>query len=169
MSDQNPLTSHNRPDHHRLGQLLRQRQLITENQLQQALSYQQAHGTKLGESLIALGYLDSAVLNRILRRQRWLTPCAACIVLFSPLTLVWADESEDIPESNFTQDWLEPNPWSHSKVEHISEHSTPLDMLGFIALNGWHIYKGEPDAGDMNFSIKQHNDDAYSVQLSMRF
>lgn len=161
--------SHSRPEHLRLGQLLRQRQLITEEQLTQALQWQAEQSVRLGEALVTLGFIDQQQLNRILRRQRWLTPCAACMVMLSPLSMVWADQQEYLPDSGFSQDWVEPNRWSYAEQERLGERSKPIDILSFMALSGWDIYKGEPEAGDLKFSLKQHNDDAYSLQLSMRF
>lgn len=158
-----------RPDHLRLGQLLRQRQLISEQQLQQALQLQQAQGVRLGEALLTLGFISKQQLNRVLRRQRWLTPCAACIVMLSPVSMVWAESADELPDSGFSQDWVEPNRWSYAEQERLGERSKPIDILSFMALSGWDIYQGEPEAGDLKFSLKQHNDDVYSLQLSMRF
>ncbi len=50
----------------KFGQLLLQANLITEQQLEEALEYQRAHGGRLGEVLCELGYLTNEDLTRTL-------------------------------------------------------------------------------------------------------
>lgn len=53
----------------RLGDLLIQQGLITEQQLKTALEEQNARKTKLGETLLALGYLSAAQFSQVLSEQ----------------------------------------------------------------------------------------------------
>lgn len=53
----------------RLGDLLIQQGLITEQQLATALEEQKARKTKLGETLLALGYLSTAQFSNVLSEQ----------------------------------------------------------------------------------------------------
>ncbi len=53
----------------RIGALLIESDLITEKQLQEALALQQKQGGKIVETLISLGYLNTAEFTRFLARQ----------------------------------------------------------------------------------------------------
>ena len=53
----------------RLGDLLVQKGLITEEQLMRALKEQRQRGTKLGETLISLGYVSERAIVKILCDQ----------------------------------------------------------------------------------------------------
>lgn len=53
----------------KLGELLVQSRLLTEEQLQTALSEQQRSGGKLGETLVRLGLVTEAALVEVLARQ----------------------------------------------------------------------------------------------------
>lgn len=53
----------------RLGDLLVNEQIITEDQLIQALAYQKKSGLKLGKSLISLGFIDEDKMLNFLSRQ----------------------------------------------------------------------------------------------------
>jgi DNA-binding response OmpR family regulator len=53
----------------KIGQLLQQARLVDEQQLETALSYQQARGGKLGEILVSLNYLSEQQLLEVLSRK----------------------------------------------------------------------------------------------------
>ncbi|MGI9285363.1 MAG: hypothetical protein ACR2P1_08235, partial [Pseudomonadales bacterium] len=53
----------------RIGDLLVQQQLITEQQLQDALRQQKVTGQKIGRTLIDLGLIEEDQLLRLLSRQ----------------------------------------------------------------------------------------------------
>ncbi len=53
-----------------LGELLvHEWKLITEEQLETAIDWQQRHGGQLGQALVDLGIISSADLDRVVRRQ----------------------------------------------------------------------------------------------------
>jgi hypothetical protein len=52
-----------------LGQLFVEKGLLTEEQLDWALSDQEANGGRLGEKLVELGYVSSTALARVLAEQ----------------------------------------------------------------------------------------------------
>lgn len=60
----------------RLGELLRASDLITEDQLQQALQEQGRTGLKLGSTLVALGFVDENLLATFLSMQTGV-PCVS--------------------------------------------------------------------------------------------
>lgn len=161
---QRPADSH--PRRLRLGWLLRQYNLLSRAQLASALRYQRQHKLRLGEALLRLGLIDPRTLNRMLRRQRWLTPCATCLLLCSPFSAAWA---ADEAESGFSQDWLDSSRWSHVAQEHITQQTAVGDVLTLVAAYGWQWYDGEQQAGDVSISLKQPEQDGLSLQLSMRF
>ena len=151
---------------HRLGQLLLQRQEITEQQLQQALSYQAQNPCQLGQALISLGFIDERTLRNVLRRQRWIKPCAACFALIAPFSMTWADEDK---EAAFSGDWLEASHWDLVDDDSVSAHSSSADLMKFVAMTAWGIYQGEPQAGEIRYSVSQTNNQGYNLELSMRF
>lgn len=80
----------------RLGRLLLKEGLISRIQLQQALTHQIAHQLKLGESLVALGFIQSRTIKRVLSKQRLMRSIIAGVMFASsPFTSVMANESTD--------------------------------------------------------------------------
>ena len=61
---------------YRLGSLLVQKGILTPNQLQIALSYQNDNHVKLGQALISLNYVTPSTLKRVLVKQSWLKTVA---------------------------------------------------------------------------------------------
>lgn len=55
----------------KLGEILVLRNLITRDQLNTALNYQQENGQKLGQLLVASGFLTSDILHQVLYEQYW--------------------------------------------------------------------------------------------------
>lgn len=55
----------------KIGEILVRRNLITQEQLNAALKYQQQDEQKLGQLLISSGFLTSDVLNQALYEQYW--------------------------------------------------------------------------------------------------
>ena len=53
----------------RLGEILIKENLITPDQLKQALDHQKANGGRLGNSLVKLGFLNDDEVTAILSRQ----------------------------------------------------------------------------------------------------
>ena len=54
---------------YRLGDLLISRGVITQDQLDEALIYQQQHQLTLGKALVALGYINKSKVRRTLIKQ----------------------------------------------------------------------------------------------------
>jgi hypothetical protein len=157
----------------RLGQILLAKQVITEQQLELALGYQALHNKPVGHCLMALGFIEQKDLNRALRRQTWLRPCAACLTcLCAPFTFApcFADESS---EDDFHQQWTEQHdPYSHwSNTAHLNESQlASFDVLKVAAEAAWGIYQGEPKAGEWQYALsKQNSNDAYSISMQVYF
>ena len=53
----------------KLGELLVKENLITPQQLQEALQYQKQHGGKLGYNLVKLGFVKDEEITQLLSRQ----------------------------------------------------------------------------------------------------
>lgn len=157
----------------RLGQILLAQQSITAKQLVHALDYQAQHGQPIGHCLLALSYVEQKVLNRALRRQTWLKPCAACLTcLCAPFTFshCYADE---VLEGALHTDWIEQHdPYSHwSGSAHISGNELAgIDIVTMAAEAAWGIYQGEPEAGEWQYALsKQGSGDGYAISLQMHF
>jgi len=41
--------------------------------------------------------------------------------------------------------------------------------MKFVAMTAWDIYQGEPQAGEIRYSVSQTNNQGYNLELSMRF
>lgn len=157
----------------RLGQILLAKQVITEQQLELALDYQARHHKPLGCCLMALGFIEQKHLNRALRRQSWLRPCAACLTcLCAPFTFTpcFANESS---EDNFHQQWAEQHdPYAHwSDAMYLSGNQfDTFDALKVAAEAVWGIYQGEPESGEWQYALaKQTADNGFSISLKMHF
>ncbi len=156
----------------RLGQILMAKQAISDHQLELALEYQALHGEPIGHCLLALGFIDQKVLDRALRRQSWLKPCAACLTcLCAPFTFspCFANDTSHITN----QDWTEQHdPYSNwSQTVHLAgDQLASIDVLKVAAEAAWGIYQGEPEAGEWQYSLsKQGAGSGYSVSIQMHF
>ncbi|NRA23020.1 MAG: hypothetical protein HRU08_00785 [Oleispira sp.] len=157
----------------RLGQILLARDAITEHQLELALEYQALHGQPVGLCLIDLGFIDQKTLNRALRRQSWLKPCAACLTcLCAPFTFSSCFASQALEEP-FHDQWTEQHdPYTHwSNNLHLrSTQLVSIDMLRVAAEAAWGIYQGEPKVGEWQYSLsKQAFGNGYSVSMQVHF
>lgn len=157
----------------RLGQILLARKAITEQQLDLALEYQTRHGKPVGHCLMVLGFIEQKDLNRALRRQTWLKPCAACLTcLCAPFTFSPCFANEDA-DDGLHQQWTEQHdPYSHwSGNTHVSiDTLDSFDVLKVAAEAAWGIYQGEPQAGEWQYALlKQGSGDGYSVSMQMHF
>lgn len=157
----------------RLGQILLARQVITEQQLDLALEYQSLHAQPVGHCLMALGFIDQKDLNRALRRQSWLKPCAACLTcLCAPFTFSPCSANE-IADDDFHQQWTEQHdPYSHwAEGVHLSKDQlVSIDVLKVAAEAAWGIYQGTPESGEWQYALsKQNSGDGYSISMKMHF
>lgn len=155
----------------RLGQILLAQQSITAKQLAHALDYQAQHAQPIGHCLLALGYIEQRVLNRALRRQSWLKPCAACLTcLCAPFTFSTCS-ADDSLERDLHVDWIEQHdPYSHwAESTHLSsKNQSGMDFVKIVAEAAWGIYQGEPEAGDWQYSLSEQTA-GYSVSMTMSF
>jgi hypothetical protein len=157
----------------RLGQILLAKQVITEQQLELALQYQARHNKPVGYCLIALGFIEEKDLNRALRRQSWMKPCAACLTcLCAPFTFApcFADNSSsDIFQQQWTEQHEAQSHWSDTT--HLSASKmNGLDVLKVAAEAAWAVYQGEPKAGEWQFALsKQSSSNGYSINMQMHF
>ena len=75
----------------RLGNILLKRQLVTQNQLEQALIFQQENELRLGEALLKMELIDRRQLKSALRKQSWLRVATTCLTLsLTPFTPAFA-------------------------------------------------------------------------------
>ena len=152
---------------HQLGQLLLRRKAITEAQLQHALQLQASQPQPLGEALKTLGYIDDKTLMRTLRQQRWLRPTAACFAFMSPFSMCFAESPDDEPD--FSTQWLQQAQWHYVvQPDQVSGHES-ADLLKLVVLPAWDVYLGEPEPGEMRYTISQAGDDGYQLQMTMHF
>ncbi|WP_196140260.1 hypothetical protein [Aliikangiella sp. G2MR2-5] len=88
----------------KVGLLLLEKELISEQQLATALKIQQETGKRLGQTLVEMGAITSFQLNKALCRQKWLRSAFAGIVIAAtPICPVLADEKVSINEPGFNQ------------------------------------------------------------------
>ena len=80
--------------------------------------------------------------------------------------MTWADEDK---EAAFSGDWLEASHWDLVDDDSVSAHSSSADLMKFVAMTAWDIYQGEPQAGEIRYSVSQTNNQGYNLELSMRF
>ena len=77
----------------RLGQLLVEHKLITEEQLSEATQLQQSVGKRLGEILVEQGLVAQKHINRVLRKQKRMRMLALAVtVLVAPFQMARADD-----------------------------------------------------------------------------
>ena len=155
----------------RLGQILLAREAINEHQLELALEYQSLHGEPVGRCLLALGFIDHKTLNRALRRQSWLKPCAACLTcLCAPFTFspCFANEStEDFTNDQWTEQHDPYSNWSDD-VYLSSEQLASVDVLRIAAETAWGIYQGVPESGEWQYGLSKQSE-GYTVSMQMHF
>lgn len=155
----------------RLGQILLAQKSITDKQLAKALDYQAQHGEPIGHCLLALGYIEQKVLNRALRRQTWLKPCAACLTcLCAPFTFSTCNADESSAGS-LHADWIEQHdPYSHWADSTIlsSKDQAGIDFIKMAAEAAWGIYQGEPEPGEWQYSLNKQSA-GYTVSMKMHF
>ena len=150
----------------RLGQLLLNRRAITRKQLDDALQYQREHaGAKLGEALIALGAIDEGVLQRVLRQQRWLRPCATCFALLSPMSVTYAYD----PDEHLLSAQDEAATYWYLQEEEQQSYSGSEQAMRVLS-TAYDLYKGEPEAGEWRYSLSETDSSTgYQVEVKVFF
>jgi len=153
---------------HRIGQLLLNNRSITQRQLREALVYQQSHDCRIGEALIATGAIDEPLLRKVLRRQRWLRPCATCFALLSPFSYTYAIDPEQNQAVNYyanqTDQWDLLHQW-----QSYSEDSPQVSRILSTALD---VYMGAPEKGEWRYAVSRtaaNDDEGYQVEVRWFF
>lgn len=164
-NNQNQLDASQLP--YRLGDLLVRRHLISNEQLSRALQQQARLGGKLGQVLVDLGYINARTLNRTLRKQRWLRPCAACFAFMAPFSQTYANEYS---EHDVYNSWSQSSSWDVSASQHIGQTDSSIDLMKLAAETAWDIYQGEPEKGEWRYSLtKAQESSGYSIEMRVHF
>ena len=152
---------------HRLGDLLLRQELIDQQQLQQALACQRRHGQRLGEVLIELGFISDKTLKQVLRKQRWLRPCAACFAVIAPFSACFASEDS---RADAYSSWGQQTHLNWSAQDGINATSSSVDMMKIAAETAWDIYQGEPEKYEWRYSLSKPQDSSgYHIEMTMHF
>ena len=113
----------------RVGEVLLQRGLITQSQLNQALAEQKQNSAPLGEILVQQGWVSHAQLKQALNEQYWRNITATALISLStliPSATRWAASPvvASIPQKAAHADSIDPHAESHA--ESHAEHKTSL-------------------------------------------
>jgi len=163
---------------YRLGDLLTSKGVITQDQLDEALIYQQQHELTLGKALIALGYTDQAKIRRTLIKQHWLRRTAAIVALvMAPFSFCHGnDELEQLPEYSYTQVAQSPCPsQAFESIYDFDNGLADLDTIQATTAALWYVSQGGIDNGTLADVPIQLNltsdgfDDGLSLNVSVRF
>lgn len=166
---------------YRLGSLLLQKKLISQDQLDTALRHQREQGLHLGEALIDLGFINEKQIKRALNRQSRVRFYAA-VVTFCMAPVSWCqasqnDELEHLPEYTFTQ--VADQLGSHGLDSDLGDFSidsneSGIDLLGVTTSAAWYLYKGGLANNQMNdvpvkMKLSANTGNGYKVQFSIDF
>ena len=164
---------------YRLGDLLIKRGAITQDQLDEALIYQQQHQLTLGKALVSLGYINKSKVRRTLIKQHWLRKIAAVTALvMAPLSFCHGnnEELEQLPEYAHTQVAQSPCPFETTQSDYgfdTSEIDLGLVQAATAAL--WYVSQGGIDNGELADVPVQLNlssegfESGVSLSLSVKF
>lgn len=160
----------------RLGHILIKRQVITQQQLDMALTHQLHHGMALGEALVELGMASNYQIARALRKQSRLRFAAALTALIvGPFTVCHAQQKiEQLPEYEFTQvaDAFYPN---KTDFDGYSSGGDNVDLLQVASATTWFLAQGgvnkdfEVKEVPMTMNLTTDNDNSYKVNVSIKF
>ena len=153
------------PVQYRLGQILLNKKLVTQEDLQRALAFQELHGCKLGEALVAMGAISQSGLRRALTQQRWLRNCATCIALLTPVSMSYAYEPVQYTNTLNLQDYPE-----YGRIPTSDPYAQDDDYVGDMLAAAWSLYRGKPEEGEWRYSLGRTDDKkGYEVNLSLHF
>lgn len=123
----------------RLGNLLINKGLVTEQQLAQAIDHQKVSGVRLGEALVSLGVLTDRQISKALRRQSSIRFAATlATAMMMPFQVVKADAARienDEPPAQELQN--QPGmgglqPLNEMEMDGVSAQGLREDLLGLI-------------------------------------
>lgn len=164
---------------YRLGDLLISRGVITQDQLEEALIYQQHHQLTLGKALVALGFINKSKVRRTLIKQHWLRKVAAITALvMAPLSFCHGnnDELEQLPEYEYTQVAQNPCPFDSTENQYgFHNNEVDLSLVEAASAALWYVSQGGIDNGQLadvpvqlNLSSKGF-ESGVSLSLSVKF
>ena len=152
----------------RLGALLVDRGIVSEEQLEQALTYQKVKHLKLGEALINLGFIESKQLEKVLCRQRWARSLVAGVMMIaSPICPVLASESGDDFQYSATSAASTSDSFSDQSQQNIAQDKFVLGLTHKVSF-GSGIEFGLGQANEINNSrFNRSSDNNYIPQISL--
>lgn len=131
---------------YRLGELLVKREIISDQQLCDALAHQKVHGTTLGESLQVLGMASALQIRIALFKQHWLRSFAAATSLtLAPFCQCLADNQsiEHLPEYSLTQVAQSPSSYqAFNASDYAYDNSTEFDVMELATTAIWYVAQG---------------------------
>lgn len=164
---------------YRLGDILIKKHLIANKQLDEALSYQKAHGIQLGEALIELGYVTQRQINRSLKKQNYIRLYAACAAFFmAPFSMCQAepDRIEDLPQYSYTQvaDAQYSDEYSYDNFSvNKNGNGAQLDLVEITTAAAWYLSQGGvQESGLQEVPVKLNlttAQNSYTVNMSISF
>ncbi len=131
--------------------MLVKRNLLSEDQLSQALDYQSLHKIKLGQALTELNYINPSQIARILRKQKWIRLLAGSLALAIPPNSLIAEE-RSIVSSEYSVN-------SSTKPMSLNLSQKPVDNL-----TQEFYFTGDQDH---LVSLNRDFDDIASIQFSL--
>lgn len=162
---------------YRLGALLLQKSIISQQQLDEALKYQVQHaGIQLGQVLIDLGIVNEKQIDKALHKQNRIRLYAACIAfLVAPFQVCNASqEIESLPEYSYTQ--VADQQFNHEDCDDfaVNINSENLNMLEVTTAAAWYLYKGGLNNSQLNempvkVKLASIENNSYTVKLSISF
>ncbi|MAR01592.1 MAG: hypothetical protein CMI00_13770 [Oceanospirillaceae bacterium] len=153
------------PAQHRLGQILINKKLITQEDLQRALAFQELHDCKLGEALVAMGAISHSGLRRALNQQRWLRNCATCIALLTPVSFSYAYEPVQYTSTLSGDDFPE-----YGRLPPSNPYAKNDSYVGDMLSAAWTLYRGQPEEGEWRYSVGRTDDKkGYELSVSLHF
>jgi hypothetical protein len=135
---------------YRLGTLLVEKHLISQDQLDKALLFQKHNDLPLGQALIQLNMLTERQLKRALKKQSRIRLYAACAAFFiAPFSMMCqaqdSDGIETLPEYTHTQvadnHYADEYSYSNFAVNQNSNGSQ-INMVEIATAAAWYLSQG---------------------------
>lgn len=123
----------------RLGNLLINKGLVTEQQLAQAVDHQKVSGVRLGEALVSLGFLTERQISKVLRRQSSIRFAATlATAMMMPFQVVKADAARIENDEPLAQELQNQpgmgglQPLNEMEMDEVTAQGLREDLLGLI-------------------------------------
>lgn len=166
---------------YRLGTLLMEKQLITQNQLDKALVFQKQKDIPLGQALIEMGMISERQLKKALHKQNRVRLYAACAAFFmAPFSMMCHaqnDELESLPEYTHTQiaDNHYADEYSYNNFAvNRNTNGTEIDLVELSTAAAWYMYQGgiadnEFQDVPVKLNLTTAANNAYTLNVSVSF